>query len=69
MLVEGEKEVSVLGEKVAVKEMRSHASAYIKGLPRAAEYREKIHKTETLQELENLLDNYRSFLEFSATKS
>ena len=57
------------GEKVAVKEMRSHASAYIKGLPRAAEYREKIHKTETLQELENLLDNYRSFLEFSATKS
>ena len=57
------------GEKVAVKEMRSHASAYIKGLPRASEYREKIHAAETLQGLENLLEDYSEFLEHGGSKS
>ena len=54
--------VEFKGEKVAVKEMRSHASAYIKGLPKASEYREKIHRVETLRELESLLESYREFL-------
>ena len=36
--------VAFKGEKVAIREMRSHASAYIKGMPRASEYREKFHK-------------------------
>ena len=39
--------VAFKGEKVAIREMRSHASAYIKGMPRASEYREKFHKLET----------------------
>lgn len=60
--------VAFKGEKVAVKEMRSHASAYIKGLPRASEFREKIHKTETLQELGNLLEDYREFLDCGGGK-
>lgn len=54
--------VEFKGEKVAVKEMRSHASAYIKGLPKASEYREKIHRVETLRELGSLLESYREFL-------
>ncbi|MER2138792.1 MAG: tRNA dihydrouridine synthase DusB, partial [Succiniclasticum sp.] len=43
--------VGFKGERVAIREMRSHASAYIKGLPRASEYRERFHKLETLQEM------------------
>jgi len=54
--------VGFKGERTAIREMRSHASAYIKGMPRAAEYREKFHRTETLQEMTELVDNYRVFL-------
>lgn len=42
--------------------MRSHASAYIKGLPGASGYREKFHKAETLEELGEIVDRYREFL-------
>ena len=51
------------GEKVAIREMRSHASAYIKGLPRASEYRERFHKLETLQEMIDLVNCYSEFLQ------
>ena len=54
--------VAFKGEKVAIREMRSHASAYIKGLPRASEYREKFHKLETLQEMVELVHEYGAFL-------
>ena len=55
--------VEFKGKKVAIREMRSHASAYIKGLPRASEYRERIHKLETLQEMIELVKGYGVFLE------
>ena len=55
--------VKFKGERVAVREMRSHASAYIKGLPRAAEYREKFHKLETLQEMVDLVNSYGDYLQ------
>ena len=55
--------VEFKGEKVAIREMRSHASAYIKGLPRASEYRERFHKLETLQEMVELVNRYGDFLE------
>ena len=55
--------VEFKGEKVAIREMRSHASAYIKGLPRASEYRERFHKLETLQEMVELVNCYGEFLE------
>ena len=54
--------VAFKGEKVAIREMRSHASAYIKGMPRASEYREKFHKLETLQEMVELVHEYGVFL-------
>ena len=50
------------GEKVAMKEMRSHASAYIKGLPNAAVYRERYHGINTLEELIVLTREYGAFL-------
>jgi tRNA-dihydrouridine synthase B len=55
--------VGFKGERVAIREMRSHASAYIKGLPRASEYRERFHKLETLQEMVELVNEYRVFLQ------
>ena len=55
--------VAFKGEKVAIREMRSHASAYIKGMPRASEYREKFHKLETLQEMVGLVHEFRAFLQ------
>ena len=51
------------GEKVAIREMRSHASAYIKGLPRASEYRERFHKLETLREMIETVNEYGVFLQ------
>ena len=54
--------VAFKGEKVAIREMRNHASAYIKGMPRASEYREKFHKLETLQEMVELVHEYGAFL-------
>ena len=55
--------VEFKGEKVGIREMRSHASAYIKGLPKASEYREKFHKLETLQEMIDLINHYNEFLQ------
>ena len=46
------------GESVAVREMRSHASAYLKGLPKAALYRGRIHGLRTLAELDAILEEY-----------
>jgi tRNA-dihydrouridine synthase B len=57
--------VEFKGEKIAIREMRSHASAYIKGLPRASEYRERFHKLETLREMVDLVNSYRTFLQRS----
>ena len=54
--------VDFKGEKVAIREMRSHASAYIKGLPKASEYRERLHKLETLQDMIALVNEYGAFL-------
>ena len=55
--------VAFKGEKVAIREMRSHASAYIKGMPRASEFREKFHQLETLQEMVGLVHEYGAFLQ------
>ena len=44
--------------KVAILEIRSHAAWYLKGLPNTKELKEEIFKTNTKEELFNLLDNY-----------
>lgn len=44
--------------KVAILEIRSHASWYVKGLPNAKELKEAIFKTKDADELISLLDNY-----------
>lgn len=60
--------VKFKGERVAIREMRSHASAYIKGLPKAAEYREKYHRLETLEQFTALTRTYGAILETDAVR-
>ena len=46
------------GEYVSVKEMRRHISAYLKGLPYAAEFRGRFHKVDTQEQFMLLLKEY-----------
>ncbi len=51
-------EIEIKGENIGIKEMRKHLSAYIKGLPKSAEAREKINKIENRDELEKYIKEY-----------
>ncbi len=53
------------GERIAMKEMRSHASAYIKGMPGAAAYREKFHQLDTLEQFRQLVGEYAGKMHIS----
>lgn len=46
------------GEHISVKEMRRHISAYLKGLPHAAEFRSRFHKVDTREQFMELLAEY-----------
>lgn len=46
------------GDYIGIREMRSHLGWYIKGLPRAAEMRVKINKTQSFEELKRLFVEY-----------
>ena len=46
------------GEHISVKEMRRHISAYLKGLPHAAEFRGRFHKVDTREQVMELLAEY-----------
>lgn len=46
------------GEYISVKEMRRHISAYLKGLPHAAEFRGRFHKVDTKEQFMTLLAEY-----------
>lgn len=47
------------GEYISVKEMRRHISAYLKGMPHAAEFRSRFHKMDTYDQFMELLKEYR----------
>ena len=47
------------GEHISVKEMRRHISAYLKGLPHAAEFSGRFYKVDTREEFRQLLAEYR----------
>lgn len=51
--------VDFKGEYISVKEMRRHISAYLKGMPYAAEFRARFHKLNTQIEFDALLDEYQ----------
>ena len=50
--------IAYKNEVVAVKEMRRHISAYLKGMPHAAEFRGRFHKVDTQEQFSKLLAEY-----------
>ena len=52
--------IAFKGEVIAVKEMRRHAGAYLKGMPMAAEYRRRINALNTFDEFKLLAEEYRA---------
>ena len=50
--------MKIKAEKVAVLEMRSHSSWYIKGMPNAQTVKSEIYKAKTSEELKKILNNY-----------
>lgn len=50
-------------EKLVINQMRKHVGWYIKGLPQAASYRDRVNKLKTSKEIFDLLEEYRKFLE------
>jgi len=50
-------------EHVALLEIRTHALAYLKGMPDAKPYKEKLCKTKTKEEFFQVLDEYQKLLE------
>ena len=53
--------IAYKNEVVAVKEMRRHISAYLKGMPHAAEFRGRFHKVDTQEQFSELLAEYSEF--------
>lgn len=51
--------IAFKGENIAVKEMRRHISAYLKGQPRAAEFRALFHKMTSRQDFLALQAEYK----------
>lgn len=50
------------GEYIAMKEMRSHASAYLKGMPGASEFRKRFHQLNFLAEYKELAAEYAEYV-------
>ncbi|MDO4663558.1 MAG: tRNA dihydrouridine synthase DusB [Erysipelotrichaceae bacterium] len=58
-----------LDERNALSQMRGLASWYLKGLPKSHEYKDRLSKVRTYQELADILDEYQEVLrEYQATK-
>lgn len=51
--------IELKGKYISVKEMRRHISAYLKGMPHAAEYRSRFHQMDTYEQFMELLEEYR----------
>ena len=56
----------IMEEKTAIKEMRTHACYYIKGMPNSCLLKNEINKTEDFQSFEKLIYNYEKELRGSA---
>ena len=53
----------IMEEKTAIKEMRTHACYYIKGLPNSCLFKNEINKTEDFNSFVELMDKYKKELE------
>lgn len=55
--------VKLRGEHIAVREMRKHAAWYLKGLPGASKFKEKVNQQETRDDMADLLLSFADELE------
>lgn len=62
-LKHGKKLLEVEVEKVAMFQMRGHAPWYIKGLKSSSKVKDKLSKIDTYSELEEILNEYKLFLD------
>ncbi len=53
---------NIMDEKIAIKEMRTHACYYVKGLPNSTNLKNKINHVETYKDFEDLIYNYKKEL-------
>ena len=57
------REVQIQGEHTGVLEMRKHLAWYIKGMPKAALFRQQINTGETYTQVADMLTAYETYLE------
>jgi nifR3 family TIM-barrel protein len=57
-----ERLIELKGEKIALKEMRTHAPWYIKGVPNAANMRQKLSQITTKEDLFTIIQQYKEEL-------
>ena len=62
LLLHARAEVEAKGEHVGIREMRKHAAWYTAGYPDSARLRGEINMTESIGDMERLLDRYRRSL-------
>ncbi len=55
--------VELKGERVAVREMRTHFHYYVKGMPGCSEYKQLVNKLNSKEEYMNLIDDYLNYLQ------
>ncbi len=63
VIVHMDKLIALKGEKIALREMRSHAAVYVKGLRGATFVKRRISHLSTRDELVSLFDEYLEYLE------
>lgn len=54
-----EKLIKLKSEKVALLEIRSHASWYLKGIPNSSKLKEEIFKTKSIEEFKQLINKFK----------
>lgn len=54
--------INLKGERIAVLEMRSHASWYVKGMKGNSEFRRRINEITSKEELINLINEYKKYV-------
>ncbi len=57
--------LKIKNEKVAILEMRSHIAWYLKGIPNNNLIKDEIFKSNTVEEMEKILNNYLKKIKFS----
>lgn len=56
------------GEYIGMREMRKHVAWYMHGFPNAAAFRNDVNHVETIEDLENLLEQYKEKVQYKKSE-